>query len=172
MASIRDGDVEALQVLLERYWHGLHRYATRLVGRSEDATDLVQETFIRVWEHRARWISGGSVRAYLYRIVRNFAHQQHRHMGVRSRSEFEIRQNLPRVATPAEEFAKRELHEAFEAAVRRLPQQRREAFELVRLRGLSLQEAAEVMGVTRRTVANHLYLAAKDLEEELRPFLS
>lgn len=93
-------------------------------------------------------------------------------MGVRSRSEFEIRQNLPRVATPAEEFAKRELHEAFEAAVRRLPQQRREAFELVRLRGLSLQEAAEVMGVTRRTVANHLYLAAKDLEEELRPFLS
>jgi RNA polymerase sigma-70 factor (ECF subfamily) len=52
-----------------------------------------------------------------------------------------------------------------------LPDRRREAYLLVRVHQLSLDEAAAVMELTKRTVSNHVYMATSDLEERLRPFL-
>lgn len=171
MRSIRAGDPEALQRLMDRHWGGLHRYAERMLECPATAEDVAQEVFVRVWNHRGRWTPGGSVSAYLYRIARNQVLQRSRHRDVRERTAPEIRQRAQKVVTPLETAVHGELRQAFEEAVAELPERRREAFVLVRMRGLSLREAAEAMGVTRRTVANHVYLAATDLEAALRPFL-
>jgi RNA polymerase sigma-70 factor (ECF subfamily) len=64
-----------------------------------------------------------------------------------------------------------ELRHALEEALGALPDRRREAFLLVRVDGMSLGAAAERMGVTKRTVANHVYMATTDLERTLQPFL-
>ena len=171
MVYIREGEVEALQMLIDNHWEGIVGYSMRMLGRGEEAEDVAQEVFIAVWEHRARWTPEGSVQAYLYRIARNLVLRRSRHREVRTRAEPEIRRRIPRVPTPAEDASFVECRTAFERALGALPERRREAFSLVRSQGLSLREAAEVMGVTRRTVTNHVYMAAKELEQALRAYL-
>lgn len=172
MESIRAGEAEALQLLMDRHWRGVVGYAARMLGSADPAEDVAQEVFVHVWEHRTRWTSGGSVQAYLYRIARNLVLQRFRHRDVRERTEGEIRRRTRMVTTPFQEAVRGELRAAFEEAVAGLPERRREAFLLVRMQGLSLRRAGEVMEVSRRTVANHVYLATCDLEAALRPFLS
>lgn len=171
MCSIGDDDPDALQALMDRHWPAMLRYVGRMLDSPDVAEDVVQEVFVRVWEHRERWEPGGSVSAYLYRVARNLVLQRIRHRDVRERTEPEVRRRAGRVSTPVEHAIQGELREAFERALEELPERRREAFILVRLQGLTLREAGEVLGITRRTVANHVYLASSDLEEALRPYL-
>lgn len=169
--SERD-DEDALGVLVERYWSSLVWYAAGKLGRPDDAEDVAQEVFVRLWEHRKRWAPTGSVKAFLYRVARNLVISRMRHRRVRERSEPELLRRVTRSVTPIDAAVQREFQDAFERMLTSLPERRREAFTLVRTLGLSLQETAEVMGVTRRTVANHVYMAVTDLQSGLRQFLS
>jgi len=70
LARMRSGDTGALDLLLEQYWAPLVTYSGRLLNSHDMAEDVVQEAFIRLWEHRERWSLEGSVRALLYKITR------------------------------------------------------------------------------------------------------
>ncbi|HSH76882.1 MAG TPA: RNA polymerase sigma factor [Longimicrobiales bacterium] len=171
MMRIREGDVRALQVLMDAHWVDIVRYASVLLGSEDDGEDVAQEVFVRVWQKRASWVESGSGAAYLYRIARNLVLGRLRKNRIRARSMSHVLPLRRAPWTPFDFVARHQLSEAFEGALQDLPLRRREAFELVRVQGLSLSEAAEIMEVTRRTVANHLYLAVLDLESSLRPFL-
>lgn len=73
MSRIRSGDRRAYEWLLERYWVGLVAFATGIVEREDDAKDVVQDVFVRLWRFRSEWSPTGSVSGYLYRITRNLA---------------------------------------------------------------------------------------------------
>src|SRR5690606_26200287 len=74
MERIRVGDERSFADLMQRYWTPLVSYASRITALSQDeAEDLVQETFVRVWGQRTAWSDRGAVSAYLYRIARNLA---------------------------------------------------------------------------------------------------
>ena len=81
LARMRSGDTGALDLLLEQYWAPLVTYSGRLLNSHDMAEDVVQEAFIRLWEHRERWSLEGSVRALLYKITRNVALDVLRRMG-------------------------------------------------------------------------------------------
>ena len=170
MKRLARGEPAALGELMETYWAGLVQYATALIGCRDGGEDVAQAVFVHVWETRRRWTESGSVAGYLYRIARNLSVARTRHEAVRARRSPDILRILPRGRSPLEATQHTELEDALEDALRTLPARRREAFELVRCQGLSLADAGSVMGVSRRTVANHLYLAALDLAEKLRRF--
>ncbi|HUP52814.1 MAG TPA: sigma-70 family RNA polymerase sigma factor [Longimicrobiales bacterium] len=170
MKRLAFGESAALGELMEKHWSGLVRYATSLLGCGDAAEDVAQSVFVHVWETRRSWSESGSVVGYLIRIARNLSVARVRHDAVRIRRMPEILHLVPRSRSPLEAYQHTEFREALEQALRALPARRREAFELVRLYGLSLSDAGGVMGVSRRTVANHLYLASLDLAEKLRRF--
>lgn len=172
MWAIREGDEGALDTLMERHWTPLLKYALRRVGRRDRAEDIAQQVFVRVWANRREWSGKGSPKAYLYRTARNLVVDHVRHDEVRRRTAPRVRRTTRRTPTPLDEMVHTELRDAFELALSNLPSRRREAFLLVRFQGLSLKEAAGVMEVTPRTVANHVYLAATDLTDALAPHLS
>ena len=162
MDAIRGGSQSALGQLMDLCWPELVRYAARQLGDVDLARDIVQETFIQIWERRRAWKPRGSARAYLYRIVRNLVIDEKRRQGVRRR--WAARQEFapsPRPATPDEVLDKQLLTEVFEAAVAALPERRREVFELVFQRGLSHADAAAVMGLSVQTVANQMSSALR-----------
>src|SRR5207248_11726469 len=70
---IRAGDVDAFEALYRKYWQPLYAFAFRYVRSKEDAEEVVQEVFFRIWRGRADWIPAGAVRNYLYLAVRNAA---------------------------------------------------------------------------------------------------
>jgi len=170
MAQLQRGDPEALERLMERYWTRLVGYAFQLLGCIDDANDVAQEVFVRTWTHRRRWQAGGSAEAYLYSIARNLSLLQLRHRAVRRRCEPELRTETGRVQTPVDDTLSAELRDTMEEALATLPDRRRQAFVLVRVDGMSLGAAANLMGVTKRTVANHVYMASTDLERTLETF--
>lgn len=166
MSAIRGGSQPALGRLIDHLWPELVRYAARQLGDLELARDIVQETFIQVWERRRAWTPRGSARAYLYRIARHLVIDERRRQGVRRRwLKRQGRQDSPRPATPAEELDGKLLAEALEAAVTALPDRRREVFELVVVRGLSYKEVASVMGISVQTVANQMSKALRTVRQ-------
>jgi RNA polymerase sigma-70 factor (ECF subfamily) len=172
MRAVRSSDVAALDTLMRRHWHRLFQYVARCVDRADDAEDVTQEVFVRLWESRTTWRTGGSAQAYIYRIARNLLSDRARHEEVRERSADEVRRISGRVPSPIESAVHGELNRALEKALGALAPRRREAFLLVRLQGLTLAEAAEAMELAPQTVANHVYLAAHDLAEALHPHLT
>lgn len=168
LARLREDDAAALDLLLERHWTALWRFAARTTGSADAANDIAQEAFCRLWEMRATWRPDGSVRGLLFRLARNHAVSQHRRQQARERAATAHAELIlePRaMALPAETA---ELRDAIEEAVTQLPERRREVFVLRMIDDLSYDEIAEVMGTSRQTVANQLSRALAMLRERLR----
>jgi len=167
LEQIRSGDSKALGLLLGETWAPLVRYLLTFLDSVEAAEDAAQEAFVRLWEHRDRWESG-SARAVVFRIGRNVALDLRRRADVRRRWRRDRRYDpTSSPPTPEEVLTGRDLLLSFHEALESLPPRRREVFELIRLRGLSHREAAEVLEVSYRTVVNHLRLAMEDLRRQL-----
>ncbi len=171
-ARLAAGDSEALSILLGRYWRPMVSFATTRLGSQDSAEDLVQVAFVRVWEHREHLRADTSPRAYLYRVLRNLITDDHRRQQLRDRwAETRRREEQPEVPSPALLFEADLLAVAANRAVAALPERRRDVFVLAHLHGLSYKEVATALGITRRTVANHMSLALKELRGDLAGFL-
>jgi len=169
--GLRSGDVGAFAVLLDRFWRPLVTYAEDKLGSRDAAEDTVQEVYVRVWLKREGLRSDTSLRGYLYRLVHNAALDELRRRQVRLRYAPMLEAGLPSPPTPDQVTEAEELADAAEQAIAALPERRREVFVLGHLHDLSYQEIAEALGLTPRTVANHMSLALRDLRTALRPFL-
>jgi RNA polymerase sigma-70 factor (ECF subfamily) len=163
-------DAGALDTLLELHWAAVYRYVERRTGSREQAADVAQEVFCRLWERRSAWRADGSVRGLLLRLARNMAVSEHRRQQARARATTGFAElYLERAAPVPGERA--ELRGALEAAVAALSPRRREVFLLRMLDDLSYDEIAEVMGTTRQTVANQLSQALGALRATLADLL-
>jgi RNA polymerase sigma-70 factor (ECF subfamily) len=168
--GLRSGDTEALRRMMVRLWEPLVAFAGRTLSGYGDPEAMVQEAFVRIWTRRASLESSGSVRAFLYTIVRNLCLDELRRRQRQTRADSQgTPPQTPR--TPYEDVHGAELKRLAASAVAKLPTRRREVFRLVREEGLSYNEVAETLGLSPQTVANHMSLALADLRTTLRPYL-
>jgi RNA polymerase sigma-70 factor (ECF subfamily) len=165
--GLRTGNPAALRSLLEIHWGPLVRYARRMLPEPDEAQDVVQEAFVRLWARRTRWTVEGSRRALLFTITRRAALDELRRRDRRGRAARAFQGPAP-PTLPSQDAAADELKAAAAAAVASLPPKRQEVFRLVREAGLSYAEVAEVMDVSPQTVANQMSLALSDLRQALR----
>jgi RNA polymerase sigma-70 factor, ECF subfamily len=175
MERIRDGDRDSFGTLLARHWQPLVTYAAGLLDGLDDAEDVVQETFVRVWRYRATWEATGAVAGYLYRITRNLALNALRKRGARRSREAHggIELTLPgSPRSPVLEAESESLRREIDAALRCLSERRREAFILSRFHGLTHGEIAEAMGISVPTVANQITTALAQLRKALAHHLN
>jgi RNA polymerase sigma-70 factor (ECF subfamily) len=167
---LSEGDPEALEQLIRRFWEPLASYAYRLVGDRDAAMDIAQETCVRVWENRHRK-PPRSLRAYLFRITRNQALDQRKTSQRRGRL-IRLRNVYgSQSATPEELLERERVAEQVELAIAALPERRREVFVLAYLKGLSYREVGEVMGTSPKTVQNQMSAALSQLREVLLPLI-
>jgi RNA polymerase sigma-70 factor, ECF subfamily len=167
MLRVRRGDEAALGQLLQRYWTSLVQYAIRFLNDIDAAEDAVQEAFVRLWARRSGWVSRGSPRSYLYCTVKNLVLQELEKRSVRRRW---------REAQPAdgslsfsilEDIEADRLERDLDSAIRKLPPRRQEILILARFHGLTYAQIADVMDISRQTVANQLSAALRELREAL-----
>ncbi|MEJ2504350.1 MAG: sigma-70 family RNA polymerase sigma factor [Gemmatimonadota bacterium] len=171
IVAIRAGDERALETLVASYWDTLLQYAARVLRGAADPQDVVQEAFIRLWTHRERWGSDGSVRSLLYTVTRNVALDELRRDARATRAvQAADRPDPP--GPPSDDAEASELRASVRAAVAALPAKRQEVFRLAREEGLSYAEIAAVMGLSPQTVANHMSLALSDLRRALALYLT
>lgn len=173
---LRDSDASACTELFRATHAALLRYATQRVGQDADAYDVVQEAFIKLWHNRDQIEPDGSLKAYLYQIVRNTAlnhrRSEHRRRAAHAAAAepgggYVHEESTP---SPTQALHARELYGHIQAWVAELPPKRREAFRLSRFEGFSHAEIADIMDLAPRTVTNHIMLALRDLRDRLHAY--
>lgn len=170
--GVRAGDERAFRALFDALHDPLLRFAFSLVRESAAAEDLVQEAFVRLWDLRERVDAAHSMRAYLFRTVRNLAFNHRRNERTHERLLGEAAQGgdtrlLGQTLGPEETLAGRELEARLMESLQALPPRQREALLLSRVEGLSHAEVAEAMECSPRTVNNHLVAALATLKRKV-----
>jgi RNA polymerase sigma-70 factor (family 1) len=168
--KIRESDASALESFFRAVHGPLVGYATKFVPEST-AEDIVQDAFIRIWEGRARIDPSQSLKAFAYRTVRNLCLNRIRDTRTRETLLAE-RYEVPTEAIPEpdEELAREDFAQRLKEWIAELPERQREALELSRFHGLTHEQVADAMGVSPRTVNNHLVKALRSIRDRVRAF--
>lgn len=172
LVSMRDGDEAALNELIVRKTRPLLQLAQRILGDAEEARDVVQVTFFKVWENRGKFDDRWSPNTWIYRIASNLAIDHLRSRRSREKSSEPVRQHLRQVADGRAQRDLSRLEQGEVAAIFRdlatgLSEKQRLVFLLREIEGLSSQEVAQIVGCRESTVRNHLFNARKQLRREL-----
>jgi RNA polymerase sigma-70 factor, ECF subfamily len=181
MARLVGGHDAALNELMERHATAVFHFLCRMLGNEDDANDLAQETFVRVFQHRASFKADAKFTTWLYAIAGNLARNHHRwrsrhpNVSLDAASE-DTDQSLGDVlpasaASPSEAAVKEEQSQAVRAAVEALPEDMREAIILCEWQDLAVAEAAAVLNTTLKAVESRLYRARNLLREKLKQWL-
>jgi RNA polymerase sigma-70 factor (ECF subfamily) len=170
--GLRDGDEAALNELIARKTRPLLQLVARIVHDEEEARDVVQVTFLRLWEHRQRFDDRWSPNTWIYRIATNLAIDHLRSRRSRERSVEPMRFHLQRVADDRSrrdlaQLGLREVKAIFQRLSQGLTEKQRLVFLLREVEGLSSQEVAAIVGCRESTVRNHLFNARRFLRREL-----
>ncbi|MGE5233891.1 MAG: RNA polymerase sigma factor [Acidobacteriota bacterium] len=166
------GDELALDELIGRKTRPLLVLAARIVGDEDDARDVVQLTFLRLWDHRERYDSRFSPNTWIYRIATNLAIDHLRSRRSRQRATEPVRAHLRRVGddrfqSETSELQQREVQAIFHELSGELSEKQRAVFLLREVEGLSSEEVAAIVGCQESTVRNHLFNARKLLRRAL-----
>ncbi|MCP5523826.1 MAG: RNA polymerase sigma factor [Verrucomicrobiales bacterium] len=176
MARLGAGVDRALDDLMERHAGRVFNFLVRLLSNVEDANDLAQETFARVYRAKDRFNPDRRFTSWLYTIAGNLARN---HFRWRSRHpETALDEGLPVSAggggepvTPAAALLREERAAAVRAAVDGLPLPLREVVVLCEWEGLSVPEAAGVLDTTPKAIETKLYRARRQLRDILNPWM-
>jgi len=170
-AAIRSGDEAAFDAVFRQWYEPLCHYAARLAdGDMDEAEDLVQQVFVKIWEQRARMDIAWSLKAYLYKTVHNAALNRLRAARTRSKYlEFNATQ-LENEQVPPDHAAS-ELNERLQKALDLLPPQCRHVFELSRFEELKYREIADQLGISIKTVETQMGKALRIMRLQLADYL-
>lgn len=170
LERLRDSDQEAFRLLFEKYQPVLFRYVLHSLHEADDAHDVVQEAFVRVWDRRASVKPDLPLLALLFRVSRNLVRDRAKHQAVRKRLEPDIPSLLHSSAEdPEEALHGSVLEERINEIVRtKLPAKCREVFLLSRVEGMSNAEISERLGIAVKTVENQITRGLNILRRELR----
>jgi len=181
MVRLAAGHDPALNDLMERHAPAVFRFLCRMLNSEDDANDLAQETFVRVFQSRDKFDPDKKFSTWLFTIAANLARNQirwrTRHPNVSLDSEEETtEQSLGeklRAATPTpnEQLVSGERVAAVRAAVTALPEGLRAAIVLCEWEEYSLAAAAAIMEITPKALESRLYRARQFLRAELKDWL-
>lgn len=176
------GQPRAFEALVDRYQSRLLNFIYRTVGDRERAEDLVQEAFIRVHRHLARFDRSKKFSTWIYTIASNLAKNELRN---RSRNPIVLFQTMTSgwddeerplefedtQSRPDDLFRKRHVRALVEQTVAQLPKHHREVFVLRELEGRSYEEIAEITRCNLGTVKSRLNRARSSFAEIIEPAL-
>ena len=181
MMRLLAGEERALTELMDRHATAVFHFLCRMLGNEDDANDLAQETFVRVYRARDRFQPGQRFSAWLFTIAANLARNQlrwrTRHPSLSLDAEDKATEQSLGDSLPAPEDDPSHAAAASEAAVtvRRavaaLPEDLREAIVLCEWEDLSVAEAEVILETTPKAVESRLYRARQLLRERLKPWL-
>jgi len=175
VAQARDGDQAAYRWLVERHGRSIYRLAFRIVGRHEDAEDVVQETFVRAYRQLDRFEARANFATWLYRIGFNCAVDH-----VRARRHREVAASpdvLTGLAPPSPEPSTEDvvyggqISERVEHVLQSLTAQERTAFIMRHFHGCSIEEIGASLEVGASAAKHAVFRAVKKMRAALAPLV-
>ncbi len=180
MERVKGGDESAFRELMEAHQHRIIGTIAKMIGDENEAEDIAQQVFIRVWKSAPRWQPTAKVTTWLYKITRNLVFNETRR---RKRHPIQSLDAALEADARPQQFADTgvkpadtallddEMQTAIQAAINELPEVQRMAVVLRRYDEVPYEEIAEILDLSVPAVKSVLFRARTDLREKLRRYL-
>jgi RNA polymerase sigma-70 factor (ECF subfamily) len=169
LTQLKQGDRIAFEELFNRFADPIHTYIRVRLSGSEEADDVLQEVFFRLWNKRASIVIQSSFRNYLYRIVQHCISD---HQRASKRKRYTLTEEMPEFTEerplPDEQYQYKQVYHIWKNATNKLPGQMRRIYSMKNEDQLSVKEIASQLQLSEQTVKNQLHTAAQRITKMLR----
>jgi len=168
LINLKEGNAAAFTELYHIYGKGLYRNILRFVKCEETAKELLQDAFLKIWNHRQQIDPEKSFKSFLFKITEHLIFDYFRKVS-RDRK---LMEKLIAVSTEyythSEEsvFYKESLH-MINQVIDKLPPQRKQVFKLCKMEGKSYEEVSQLLGISTSTISDHIVKANRVVKEYL-----
>jgi len=177
--KFKNVDESTFQFIFKKYYTGLYYYAKKYLGDKHHAEEIVQNTFLKLWEKRETLTISKSFSSYLYTTVYNNCLNFLKHQQVKEKYKEYYTQkirNAEEYYSISQEsgqsvYIAKELESKIDKAIQELPGQCRKIFELSRFEGLKNHEIAEKLEISINTVQKQISIALCKLRSALANYL-
>src|SRR5213596_1897545 len=168
--TIRTGDSHAFERLVRRKTSKVYALCYRIIGNAEDAKDISQLVFIKLWENLEKYDPNYAFDTWLYRMVTNVAIDFMRNKQSRENA---VNSNLRLVKTSADaeqgvNVQRKEVESVFNEVATVLSPKQKTIFVMNQMEDLRSSEIAKILGCRESTVRNHLFNARKLMQQQLK----
>ena len=170
--GLKEGNKEIFEELYRQYYSPLCFYCQRYVDDMEDAQEIVQSLFLKIWIRRKDLEINTSINSYLYKAVRNYALNYLTQQKIKQKY-IGYQERLPRFTGdngPAK-MEEEELRNIIKSAILKMPEKRRKIFELSRYEDMKYHQIAEHLSISVKTVEAQMSKSLKYLRVELKAYL-
>ncbi|WP_346856620.1 RNA polymerase sigma-70 factor [uncultured Draconibacterium sp.] len=166
---VKSGEKEAYQALFERYAPKIYHFALSYLKSTADSEELVQDVFLKVWEKRDILDASQNIKAFIFKIAINTIYDFIRRKNIENAfQEFSKANYAADSNNTWDTVIFEEMQTTINSLVAQMPEQRKKIFKLSKNKGLSNDEIAQELNLSKRTVENQLYRALLFLKEHLR----
>lgn len=179
MARVKNGDERAFERLIEIHQNAVIGTVARMLGNVEDAHDVAQQVFIRVWKSAPRYEPTAKFTTWLYTIMRNLVFNEIRRRGRKKEVSLDAptlddkpRELMHPTAEGADVIAQREeLEKALDAAIAKLPEKQRIAVALRRYQETPYEELCKILNMSLPAMKSLIFRARMELRKHLASYL-
>lgn len=169
--SVANSDQEskvAFKALFDLYAPKIYSFGNSYLKSAHDAEELVQEVFIRIWNQRESLDDSKNIKAYIFKTAVNLIYDQLRKRKLeRLYTELSMFQQTEEDNSTSDYVMLNDLQNQINTLIAQMPEQRRLVFTLSRVEGLSYDEIAQQLNISKRTVENQIYRAMTFLKEHI-----
>ena len=166
-----NGDQTAFELLFRYYYAGLVTFASQIVLDADEAEEIVQDFFVKLWTGRREIKKSETLKSYFFTSVKNRALNALKKQKINEKVRAELREMIEadQLYQP-DLFIESELQSRIKSAFEKLPPRMNEVFTLSRFKDFSNDQIAEQLNISKRTVETHISNALKILREELKDY--
>ncbi len=165
MVKVRDGDVDKLGLLFERYKRPLYGFFYGMNRNQEVSEDLVQNTFFRILKYKHLFRGEGDFRTWMFHIARNVSHDHYRKDKIKGKDPIEDwQERLPNLENTSSQMEHVEEHQMLAIAMDRLPADKREILLLSKYQEKKYKEIGDIIGCTEGAVKVKVFRALQELK--------
>jgi len=165
MLQICTGDVDKLSILFDRHHVALYNFFKKMTSIKETSEDMVQEVFLRMLKYRHSFCGDGKFANWMYHIARNVQYdyfKQKQRKDYQNADELELVSHSP---NPGESLEQEQQAQLIQAALMKLPVEKREVLVLSRFQNKKYEEIAEIMNCKVSTIKARVFRALQELRD-------
>ncbi len=159
------------EIIFRQYYQGLCNYANMFLKDLDNAEEIVQNVFVKLWEKKDEINLDISLKSYLYKAVYNASLNEIKHQKIKENYVY-MQTNTESTIEPLSLHNLKELEKNIEKALNNLPEQCRLIFKMSRFEDLKYREIANVLNISPKTVENQMGKALRMMRENLSDYLT
>jgi RNA polymerase sigma factor (sigma-70 family) len=166
MLRVKDGDLDKMGLLFERYHRQLYGFLFHMTYHREVSEDMVQQVFYKMLRYRQTFTGSGQFVHWMYSIARNVLKDQgkRKQLQMQAGNAEQLADQLPGGVTPEEQLEKKEARIGLYKAMEKLSDDHREILTLSRFQELKHQEIAQILNISEVAVKTRAHRALRELK--------